>query len=166
MSFHICNYVSTQKTLLQWSAANLKISYIGIYIVKNYVFLVYLPLFFPYFWISIHHIECPEGPNIPIIQQLPIQTQTFLNFVWILAATTVVRHTFKRVFLTESSWKQTTNFQSKIFLKEFYIAQKPFLGKFVSQPVSRSGRLLKKTPTQMDVASRRPYYVGWVTRCK
>ena len=77
MSFHICNYVSTQKTLLQWSAANLKISYIGIYIVKNYVFLVYLPLFFPYFWISIHHIECPEGPNIPIIQPAPFKQELF-----------------------------------------------------------------------------------------
>ena len=46
-------------------------------------FLCTLP---PYFWISIHHFECPEGPNIPIIRPGPIQIETSLHFVWILVS--------------------------------------------------------------------------------
>ena len=50
---------------------------------KIVYFLCTLP---PYFWISIHHFEYPEGPNIPIIWPGPIQIETSLHFVWILVS--------------------------------------------------------------------------------
>ena len=89
-------------------------------------FLCNPPAFSPYFWISIHHIECPEGRNKPIIQQTPIQTETFLNFVWILAADfNWVAHIFKRVkraFLAQSPGNQT----SKIFCSpDFFFFASP-----------------------------------------
>ena len=71
----------------------------------SYAFSLSIQLeFSSYFWISIHHMECPEGPNIPIIRPSPF-TQKLLSISSEYRPQrrfNQVAHTFKRVFLTQS----------------------------------------------------------------
>ena len=65
-----------------------------------------------YFRISIHHIQCPEGPNIPIIQPLH-SNRNFSQFFLNIGRNDWVPHIFKRVFSQKKSWEPDKKFSVK-----------------------------------------------------
>ena len=83
----------------------------------SYAFSLSIQLeFSSYFWISIHHMECPEGPNIPIIRPPPF-TQKLLSISSEYRPQrrfNQVAHTFKRVFLRKVLWEPDDKFPVKI----------------------------------------------------